>query len=71
MCLAIPGKIKEIKGRQALVEYPDSITTALIGEKSVKAGDYVMVQMGIIIKIISKNEAALVLSSWQEALGSL
>jgi hydrogenase assembly chaperone HypC/HupF len=57
MCLAIPGKVKKIKGRQALVEYPGEVRPALIGEKGVKVGNYVLVQMGIIIKILSKKEA--------------
>jgi len=57
MCLAIPGKVKKIKGRQALVEYPGEVRRALIGEKGVKVGDYVLVQMGIIIKILSPKEA--------------
>lgn len=63
MCLAIPGKVRKINGRQALVEYSRSSTLALIGEKSVKVGDYVLVQMGIIIKIITKKETAVIMAA--------
>jgi hydrogenase assembly chaperone HypC/HupF len=66
MCLAIPGKVKKIKGRQALVEYPGEVRPALIGEKGVKVGNYVLVQMGIIIKILSKKEAQVALEAWKK-----
>ncbi len=62
MCLAIPGKIKELKGRQAIVEYPGQVREALVGEKGVKVGDFVLVQMGIISRKISEEEA---LESWK------
>ena len=67
MCLAVPGKVKKIKGRQALVEYPGEVRSALIGEKGVKVGDYVMVQMGIIIKILSCQEAKAAHKVWQSS----
>ena len=64
MCLAIPGKIKEIKGRQVLVEYPEETRLALVGDEPVKVGDYVLVQMGIVIKILSSNEAMAASEVW-------
>jgi hydrogenase maturation factor len=56
MCLAIPGKIKEIKGERILVAYPEEMRLALAGGESVKVGDFVMVQMGIVIKILTPAE---------------
>jgi len=67
MCLAIPGQIKSIKGRQAEVKYTDSSRTALIGETGVKVGDWVMVQMGIIVKKMPAPEAKEMLAAWKEA----
>lgn len=67
MCLAIPGKIKEIDGQEALVEYPGETRRILIGGEPVKVGDYVMVQMGIAIKIISEEEAKVSLRAWSES----
>jgi len=64
MCLAIPGKIKEIKGRQVLVEYPEESRLALVGDDPVKIGDCVLVQMGIVIKILSSKEAAAASEAW-------
>jgi len=66
MCLAIPGKIKEIKGRQVLVEYPEETRLALVGDEPVKVGDYVLVQMGIVIKILSSNEAMAASEVWSK-----
>jgi len=65
MCLAIPGKIINIEGRKVMVEYPGETRTVLVGDEPIKVGDMVMVQMGIIIKILSPAEAASSLQAWQ------
>lgn len=65
MCIAAPGKVKKIEGRKVFVEYPGEIRPALIGDDEVKAGDYVMVQMGIVVKVLSKKEAKEAQSVWQ------
>ncbi|PIR43449.1 hypothetical protein COV24_02820 [candidate division WWE3 bacterium CG10_big_fil_rev_8_21_14_0_10_32_10] len=57
MCLAFPGKVIKIEGRLATVKYPEEERQAMIGEKNVKVGDTVLVQMGIIIQIITKKQA--------------
>ncbi len=54
MCLAIPGKVTQIEGRNATVEYPFETRRAMVGTDDVKIGDYVMVQMGIIVRILEK-----------------
>jgi len=56
MCLAIPGKVKDIKGEKILVQYPQETRMALAGGEKVKVGDFVMVQMGIVIKILTPEE---------------
>jgi len=66
MCLAIPGKIEQIKGRQATVRYPNVVRNVLIGDDSVKVGDYVLVQMGIVVGIISKEEADVSMKAWSK-----
>ena len=55
MCLAIPGQIKKIEGYKATVKYPGEERFALVGDEKVKKGDYVMVQMGIVVKINRGN----------------
>jgi hydrogenase assembly chaperone HypC/HupF len=65
MCLAIPGKIKQIDGREALVEYPGETRRAFLGDDvKAGAGDYVMVQMGVVVKKLSAKEAKLSLKAW-------
>ncbi|MBU0650168.1 HypC/HybG/HupF family hydrogenase formation chaperone [Patescibacteria group bacterium] len=55
MCLAVPGKIIKIDGREALIEYPGETQKAYLGD-DIKAdvGDFVLVQMGVIVKRINK-----------------
>lgn len=65
MCLAIPGEVIKIEGRKALVQYPGEQRQVLVGEDGVKKGDWVMVQMGIIIKILTKKEAEVSLKRWR------
>lgn len=65
MCLAIPGKITKMEGRRATIEYPGESRFALVGDDKVKKGDYVMVQMGIVVKILSKDEAKEALKAWK------
>lgn len=65
MCLAIPGKVKKIQGLKALVEYPNETREAFISDDEVKVGDFVMVQMGIIVKKISKEESKKSIKAWK------
>lgn len=64
MCLAIPGKVLEIIGRKARVQYPHEQREVMVGGDNIKVGDHVMVQMGIIIKVLSESDAKLVLEAW-------
>ena len=66
MCLAIPGKVIKIEGRQALVQYPQEERAVMVGGTPIKVGEYVLVQMGIILKVISPKEAEISLKAWQE-----
>jgi len=65
MCLAYPGTVKKIEGMEATVDYVTTTRRVLIGDKKVKVGDSVMVQMGIIIEIVSKKEAKSIEDAWK------
>lgn len=67
MCLAAPGKIIKIEGKKALVKYPHAEQGAFVGDNVIKVGDYVLVQMGIIIKILSKSESKIATAAWNKA----
>jgi len=57
MCLAIPGKIIEIKDNIAIVDYEILQKKAQILEDKYKIGDYVVVQAGIILQKVPEKEA--------------
>lgn len=66
MCIAAPGIVKSIKGREAVIEYAGFIQKAMVGISELKAGDSVLVQMGIIVKKIDNNESRSRQEVWQE-----
>ena len=66
MCLAIPGRVKEIRGERLLIEYPTETTQALAGGIPVKVGDYVLIQMGIAINVVTEKEARMSWKAWKE-----
>lgn len=66
MCLAVPGKVKKIEGRKVFVDYGTEVRRALVGDDPVKVGDYVMVQMGIVIQILSNKEAQVAIEAWRQ-----
>ena len=57
MCLAVPGKIIEIKGNEAVVDYDIEKSRAVLLEKTYKIGDYVIVQGKVVVQKIEKKEA--------------
>ncbi len=64
MCLAIPGKVKKISGQEALVEYGKEERKVLVSEKTVQVGDWVLVQMGIVVEKLSTKNAQERLKVW-------
>lgn len=57
MCLGFAGRIKSIEGKKVEVQYPGEVRQVLVGDEKVKVGDWVLVQMGIVIKILTPKEA--------------
>ncbi len=64
MCLAIPGKIKELRGKKVLVEYPNQEREAFLGNMDIKVGDFVIVQMGVASQVISEEDALEMQKAW-------
>ncbi|MBW6441978.1 HypC/HybG/HupF family hydrogenase formation chaperone [Patescibacteria group bacterium] len=64
MCLAVPGKVLEIKEKVVTVEYPMEKRDVFNSGVDVKVGDYVMVQMGVIVKKMPEEEAKVMLEAW-------
>ncbi len=57
MCLAVPGKIIEIKKEFAVVDYGLEKRKGKLIEKSYSKGDYVIIQGGIVVQKVEKKEA--------------
>lgn len=57
MCIALPGKVISVDGRKAIVDYGEVQNPAIVDVASIKIGDMVQVQMGIIIRVLTAAEA--------------
>lgn len=67
MCLAIPGKILEIDGHAAKVDFDgieQTVTIALI--QNPKIGNYVIVHAGYAIEQMNEEEAMDAIQQWKE-----
>lgn len=72
MCLAIPGKILEINGNSALVDFDgikQKIIVALIQNPEV--GKYVIVHAGYAIELMNEKDALDVIEDWKEMSAEL
>ena len=57
MCVALPGKVIEIKGHTALVDFNGNRVSAEAGLVDAVPGDRVLVHAGCIIQKLDANEA--------------
>lgn len=56
MCVALPGKVIEIKGRDAVVDFNGNQVAARAGLVDIKVGDYVLVHAGCVIQKVSQQD---------------
>lgn len=68
MCLAIPGKVVEIKGDKAIIDYGSEKREARLMNPDIKEGDYVAVQNQLILQSIPEKEALESIELWKKAL---
>ncbi|MBU1988756.1 MAG: HypC/HybG/HupF family hydrogenase formation chaperone, partial [Nanoarchaeota archaeon] len=62
MCYAIPGKIVELKGKIAVIDYFGEHKNALNEFVNAQVGDYVYAQGGILVDKIDEDDAIPILS---------
>ena len=55
MCLAVEGKVLEVKDGKALIDYNGEKREAIAKDIKVKKGDEVLVQFGIVIQKINQK----------------
>ena len=68
MCLAVPGKIIEIEGDAATVDYGREKRVGKILSEEYNIGDFVIIQGGIIVLKVTKDEALRALSLYRKAV---
>jgi hydrogenase expression/formation protein HypC len=72
MCLAVPGRILEMEGNAARVDFGGvtrEASTALVPEARV--GDYVLVHAGFAIQVLDEREAEETLSLFRDLARTL
>lgn len=67
MCLTVPGKIIEIKGDNAIVDYGSERREAKIIEGDYREGDHVLVQAKIVVEKVSEEQ----MRRWSEILSGV
>ncbi len=70
MCVAAPGKVIEINGDTAVIDYNGNKVKANKGIVDVKIGDYALVHAGLIIQVLPEDEAKSMIELFEE-LGEL
>ena len=72
MCVAYPGKVIEINGEFAKVDFGGTIKdNVLISLVNAKVGDYVLVHAGYAIQVVDEEEAKRTIEMWEEMVKGL
>lgn len=72
MCLAVPVKIVEIEGMEAVVEFQGVRTRARLDlMQDCKVGDYVLVHAGFVIQKLDEKAAKESIEAWEEIIKAL
>lgn len=66
MCVAAPGRVIEINGNTATVDYSGNRVKAYTGVVDVKEGDYALVHAGLIIQVLDDDEAQSMIDLFKE-----
>jgi hydrogenase expression/formation protein HypC len=72
MCLAIPGKVLQIEGNTAKVDFGSGVSRDVdITLVDVRVGQYVLIHVGYAIQVLDKEEAEETLKLWKEILEAI
>lgn len=66
MCVAVPGKVVQIKGDYARVNVMENMTDVNIRLVDTKVGDYVLIHAGCVIEVLKKETAEEILAIFSE-----
>jgi biotin synthase len=71
MCYAIPGRVSDLLGKTAIVDYFGERRKAINELPDLKIGDYIYAQGGFVIQKVSEGEALDILEAWKEVFFDL
>jgi hydrogenase expression/formation protein HypC len=72
MCLAVPGRILEIEGTLARVDFGHgTVRDVDVSLVDVGVGKYILVHTGYAIQVLDENEAKASLDLWRDILDRL
>ena len=57
MCVAIPGRVTEIEGTTAKVDFNGNMVNVNVGLVEPEVGQYVLVRAGCAIEVMDKEQA--------------
>ena len=57
MCIAIPGRVTEVQGDTASVDFNGNLVNVNIGLVDARPGQYVLVHAGCAIEVMEKDKA--------------
>lgn len=57
MCIAIPGRVTEVRGDTASVDFNGNLVNVNIGLVDAQPGQYVLVHAGCAIEVMEKDKA--------------
>jgi hydrogenase expression/formation protein HypC len=57
MCVAVPGKVIDIKGASGKVDFGGNIININLGLVEAKVGDYVLVHAGCALEVLAEDKA--------------
>lgn len=66
MCVALPGKVIEIHGSDAVIDFNGNQLTAKAGLVDIQVGDYCLVHAGCILQKVNQDEAEQLIALMKE-----
>jgi hydrogenase expression/formation protein HypC len=70
MCLAVPGKILSIEGKDADVDFGGVTRRVNVSLVKADVGEYVIIHAGFAIQVVDREEAEETIKIWEEMLAA-
>lgn len=73
MCLAVPARVVKIEGEWAEVDIGGirrEASLALVADRGISVGDYVLVHTGYAITKVDEEEARSILETWKQVMAA-